>query len=174
MKVPAETSFFCENLSFFTLFMTPSEALVNGVRCSERVGDHLFPAWSPFAQSPWFVSAVMSMLAAEWIWDFGVNALVVLFLSLGKILKYEHTGSLLFVTYVFQNSSSPVFSPQWQSFSNAKFYLAHSCLPCSCPLSHLSTAMHRLTHPSAPVHSVVLLSKIRRQQGWGFCQTEPD
>lgn len=96
VKAPAETSVFCENLSFFTLFTTPSEALLNGVRCSERVGGHLFPARSPFAQSPRFVSAVMSMLAADWIWDFGVNALVIL----GEDFK-ARTHRVTFVCYLW-------------------------------------------------------------------------
>lgn len=95
VKAPAETSFFCENLSFFTLFTTPSEALLNGVRCSERVGGHLFPARSPSAQSPRFVSAVTSMLAADWIWDFGVNALVIL----GEDFKVR-THRVTFVCYL--------------------------------------------------------------------------
>lgn len=57
---------FCVRTFHFSQFRDPfwSLLLLYGVRCSVRVGGHLFPAWSPFAQSPAFVFAVMNRRGA--------------------------------------------------------------------------------------------------------------
>lgn len=119
----------------------PSVFSLYGVRCSVKVGGHLFPAWSPFAQSPGFVSTVMNTRntdcragSSEYkLYFFSVFLFFFFFL-------HKPTGSLLFATSVFFFSFSkflqvvllqPSVFPEWQSLSNAKLYLA-------CTAAHLA------------------------------------
>ncbi len=55
---------FCARTFHFSQFHDSfrSRLLLYGVRCSVRVGGHLFPAWSPFAQSAGFVLTVMNSI----------------------------------------------------------------------------------------------------------------
>lgn len=111
------------------------------------------------------------ILAAEvaFIWDFEVNAFFFLVLSFGgRFNGINNMGSLLFVTYVFQKSPTffelqPCVFPVWQSFSNAKLYLA--CTAAYLALVPSAICPDRCTTSQTPLLLCILLSSCPKLGG---------